>query len=323
MRYTLFLLFLLVSISSDSQSLGESKSSLFLLKIDSSGNIATNKVASSNGHSYGYFVTRVASSIVVYCYLKDSISLDSLNYGVDTSNLFSRHVTLTFDSALKCTEINNSSTVPLNQIRKLSESGKYFVSMIADTLRVEGQNFANIRDKDIQISVFENGVLKWNRIFGTIHNDVPYSIYYDSIDASYYVTGFIGSTDTLNQDSSQEYRMIVGEKEIDSENSNLDQVFLHESLRDQPNNEKGIICKIHPNPFVDYIYIQIVTDNLDTRKKLTYRLISNSGSVVKTGIIGHGSDRINGLSNLSSGTYYLSIMDSNSNEVSRTKVIKD
>lgn len=246
-----------------------------------------------------------------------------LRTAIYTGNLLSRHVTLTFDSVLNCTEINSSLNFPLNQVRKSNEFGKYFVSTIADTLRMESQNFPNVQDKDIQVSVFENGVLKWNQIFGTYKNDVPYSIYYDSIDASYYVTGYIGNLDTLNEDSTQEYQMLIGNKQPNSDKTNRDQMFLLESISDGLNNDNGIIFKIHPNPFTDYIKIQVVVDNNDTKVKLTYRLISNNGSVVKTGTLGQGSDRISGLSHLSPGTYYLSIVDSNSYEVSRTKVIKN
>lgn len=321
MRFILTASLLIISLASFSQSSPQHNSSIFLLKIDSSGNMISYNVGVSNSFSYGYFVNRIADTIFVYGYLNDSIKMDSLNYGADTANPSSKHVTLAFDLNLKCIQISCSSISPENQIRSFNKNKKYFVSTISDTLHTAFENIPNIGNKDIQVSVFENKILKWHNIFGTIHNDVPYSIYYDSLSENYFVTGYISYIDTVDQHEAERALNITN-----SNSSNLQNPSVHEYQLHQKNNENNIdsVTKytVHPNPFSDFINVDVVTNNHINRNNLTFRLISSNGSLVKSGNIGYGTKQISGLSHLAPGTYYLSIFDSSSNQVYFAKLLK-
>lgn len=83
---------------------------------------------------------------------------------------------------------------------------------------------------------------------------------------------------------------------------------------------KSTVYVVHPNPFSDYIDVQITGPKSYT--VFSYCIYAANGTVVKTGTIPGDSKRISGLVNVVPGTYYLSIVDSNRTEVSHTTIIK-
>lgn len=321
MRLTLIFSLLMVSLSAQSQDGDGSKSSLFLLKIDSTGAMISNKVAVSSRETYGYYLNRMDNQILVHGFIKDSIAIDSISFGVGLNDSFPGHVILKFDSALKCSEIQSSNSIPVSQPWRLSHGKTYWVSMIADSFRFDGQSTPNVGKKDVQVSVYENGTLAWNQIFGTIHNDVPYSIYYDSVEGSYYVTGFISEIDTTDQeDSFLDSRIIVAERPSNMLNPTLnDGGGVAPYIERAEENE--IACYIvHPNPFSDYIDVKV--EGTASKACLYYQLYASNGISVSSGTIGPEVKRISGLSNLPPGTYYLSIQDASKREVKGATVIK-
>ena len=83
-------------------------------------------------------------------------------------------------------------------------------------------------------------------------------------------------------------------------------------------NNDGLATKCYPNPARDYFIMELQTNDLEYFK---WQLINSKGDKITEGESKYNNIRID-VSNLSSSTYFLMILDKDNNKISSAKLLK-
>lgn len=305
MRHLFILFFSLVYSFSWGQGLNTSNGAILLLKVDSLGNVLGSRTVESISHSYGYAIEKHQDSILVFCYTKGIIEIDSLTYMPDSTDNSTKMVRLVFDdSLLYCLELSQSTPVTVGHVSGTSGFQTYLVSTIADTFKSNGQSIPNVGNTDIQISLIEGNNTKWTIIYGTPFMDVPYAIYFDSTERTYYVTGFCELPDS----STNNFQARVIPKEYWTTNSERFYTGNQDSISKEieTNKEETSQYQVYPNPFTDQL--NILASEGNHKGTVSYRMMAANGITIGEGEIKDRITVLSGFENLASGVYYIEIL---------------